>query len=85
MRNTLMYDANHSYLSWERKMLSRSAESSGDEPAGQPAPVAAGQARPPAALDSAALLAGGSEVMIRHGAETYRLRVTRQNRLILTK
>lgn len=66
-------------------MLSRSAESSGDAPAGQPVPAAAEQARRPAALDSAALLAGGSEVMIRHGAETYRLRVTRQNRLILTK
>jgi hemin uptake protein HemP len=51
-------------------MLSKSTESSGGEPA---------------ALDSVALLAGGSEVMIRHGAEVYRLRVTRQNRLILTK
>ena len=37
------------------------------------------------AIDSARLLSGGSEVLIRHGAETYRLSVTRQNRLILTK
>ena len=66
-------------------MLSRSADSSGTEPTGQPAPAAVRQARQPAALDSASLLAGGSEVMIRHGVETYRLRVTRQNRLILTK
>jgi hemin uptake protein HemP len=66
-------------------MLSRSAKSFGDEPTGQPVPAASRQARPLAALDSAALLAGGDEVMIRHGAETYRLRVTRQNRLILTK
>lgn len=37
------------------------------------------------ALDSGALFAGGNEVVIAHGAETYRLRLTRQNRLILTK
>lgn len=36
-------------------------------------------------LDSAAVLRGGVEVLIRHGSDTYRLRVTRQNRLILTK
>lgn len=36
-------------------------------------------------LDSTALLAGGAELLIRHGQEIYRLRVTRQNRLILTK
>lgn len=36
-------------------------------------------------LDSRALFAGGSEVVIAHGLETYRLRLTRQNKLILTK
>lgn len=36
-------------------------------------------------LDSGVLFAGGSEVVIAHGAETYRLRLTRQNKLILTK
>lgn len=36
-------------------------------------------------LDSGSLFAGGSEVVITHGAETYRLRLTRQNKLILTK
>ncbi len=36
-------------------------------------------------LDSRMLLAGGVEVVIDHGGETYRLRLTRQNRLILTK
>jgi len=36
-------------------------------------------------LDTAVLFAGGSEVRITHGAEVYRLRLTRQNRLILTK
>lgn len=39
--------------------------------------------RPP--LDSNILFAGSSEVVIAHGAETYRLRLTRQNKLILTK
>ncbi len=36
-------------------------------------------------LDSRALFAAGSEVVIAHGDERYRLRLTRQNRLILTK
>lgn len=36
-------------------------------------------------LDSGALFAGGAEVIIAHGAEHYRLRLTRQNKLILTK
>jgi hemin uptake protein HemP len=36
-------------------------------------------------LDSGVLFAGGSEVVIVHGAETYCLRLTRQNKLILTK
>jgi hemin uptake protein HemP len=36
-------------------------------------------------LDSGVLFAGGSEVVIMHGDEIYRLRLTRQNRLILTK
>ncbi len=66
-------------------MLSKSSGSSGGEPASRPAAPAARRAPQPAALDSVTLLAGGSEVMIRHGAEVYRLRVTRQNRLILTK
>ena len=36
-------------------------------------------------LDSGVLFAGGSEVAIAHAGETYRLRLTRQNKLILTK
>lgn len=40
---------------------------------------------PPAALDSQALLHGASEVLIRHGDETYRLRQTQSGKLILTK
>ena len=37
------------------------------------------------ALDSRLLLNGGREVLIRHGDECYRLRHTRNDKLILTK
>ncbi len=54
------------------------------------------QATPPAAespcgesavpvFNSAGLLQGGREIMIRHGSECYRLRHTRNDKLILTK
>lgn len=36
-------------------------------------------------LDTGTLFADSSEVVIAHGSEIYRLRLTRQNRLILTK
>ena len=39
----------------------------------------------PAVYDSRQLFATGKEVLIRHAGEIYRLRVTRQNKLILTK
>lgn len=39
---------------------------------------------PPAVLDSAALLQGRSEVVIRHAGREYRLRRTRLDKLILT-
>lgn len=37
------------------------------------------------AIESRALLAGRRELIIRHGTETYRLRLTASNKLILTK
>lgn len=37
------------------------------------------------AVDSRGLLQGRAEVLIRHGGETYRLRHTRNDKLILTK
>ena len=37
------------------------------------------------ALESRVLFAGGSEVVIFHHGESYRLRQTRQGKLILTK
>jgi hemin uptake protein HemP len=36
-------------------------------------------------VDSAELMNGKRELLIRHGEETYRLRVTASNKLILTK
>ena len=36
-------------------------------------------------IDSQALFDGGREIVIAHGSEIYRLRVTAQNKLILTK
>jgi hemin uptake protein HemP len=36
-------------------------------------------------VESERLLQGGNEVLIRHGGETYRLRHTRNDKLILTK
>lgn len=37
------------------------------------------------AVDSATLMNGRRELIIRHGADTYRLRITASNKLILTK
>lgn len=39
----------------------------------------------PSQLDSRALFGPGDEVQIAHGGEVYRLRRTRQDKLILTK
>jgi hemin uptake protein HemP len=36
-------------------------------------------------VDSVALMRGRRELLIRHGADTYRLRITASNKLILTK
>jgi len=43
--------------------------------------------RDPGALsvDSVTLMSGRRELIIRHGSDTYRLRVTASNKLILTK
>lgn len=42
-------------------------------------------AAPPASLRSEVLLAGQREVLIIHAQDVYRLRVTRNGKLILTK
>lgn len=53
---------------------------SGDAAQAERAPV-----RASLVLNSNDLLQGRNEVMIRHDGQDYRLRVTRQNKLILTK
>jgi len=58
------------------------------KPAAQAGPKPRAAPRPDAAadvLDSAALLGSRNEVEIAHQGETYRLRRTRQDKLILTK
>jgi hemin uptake protein HemP len=50
------------------------------EPVAAVAPV-----EPPQMVDSARLLRGAREVLIQHGGECYRLRHTRNDKLILTK
>ena len=42
-------------------------------------------ATPPARIHSEQLFAAGREVLIVHRGEEYRLRITRQDKLILTK
>ena len=37
------------------------------------------------AVDSVTLMKGRRELIIQHGADTYRLRITASNKLILTK
>jgi hemin uptake protein HemP len=39
----------------------------------------------PAIVDSATLMGGRRELLIRHGDDIYRLRITASNKLILTK
>jgi hemin uptake protein HemP len=50
----------------------------------EPAPSPAAAASYPS-IESNALLRGTREVLIRHGGEVYRLRHTRNDKLILTK
>lgn len=53
--------------------------SSGDSPLGAQKTLAAARR-----VTSHALLQGGREIIIEHGGREYRLRVTRQGKLILT-
>ncbi|WP_415034777.1 hemin uptake protein HemP [Azonexus sp.] len=57
-------------------------------PSHSPLPTPASSAAPPAALprfDSTELLKGATTVEIQHAGQRYLLRVTRENKLILTK
>ena len=59
-----------------------------DQPTGPkavPAGVGVAKSVPPVTLDSATLFNGRDEVRLMHRGQEYRLRVTRQGKLILTK
>ncbi len=65
---------------------STSVSHAGHEPASSPA-VAAAPVRATSLkrIDSERLLAGGRELVIAHAGQEYRLRLTRNDKLILTK
>lgn len=52
---------------------------------GAPQADAAPASEPPPVVNSEELLRGGRELVIRHGRETYLLRITATGKLILTK
>jgi len=55
-------------------------------PANPPLPVEENRGEQPLReLDSADLLHGSKEILIRHGEEVYRLRLTKNDKLILQK
>ena len=62
--------------------------SSANTPQGQPPKAQAPSPKPPAALrifDSQTLFGTAHQVLIAHQGETYKLQITRQGKLILTK
>ena len=54
-------------------------------PAGTWHEAAAGTRAPPRVISSAVLFNGANEVIIEHAGSQYRLKITRQNKLILNK
>ncbi len=62
-------------------LLERQIHPSAPQP--MPAALPGDSAMP--VFDSVGLLQGGREILIRHGSECYRLRHTRNDKLILTK
>ena len=54
-----------------------------NKPAPQPQPARA--TPPPRTIDSQTLFGTASQVLIAHQGETYKLQITRQGKLILTK
>ncbi len=65
---------------------SSSLSHAGQEPAASPAMTPApSRASALQRIDSGRLLAGGRELVIAHAGQEYRLRLTRNDKLILTK
>lgn len=65
---------------FEQAALSSEQASSAWQPA-----LAAAPSRQPLRIDCRDLMAGGNELVIEHDGAEYHLRLTRNNRLILTK
>lgn len=61
------------------------AGATGTAEGGGAPPRPAARRPPPRVLRSDELLAGGAEVLILHGGDAYRLRLTSKDKLILTK
>jgi hemin uptake protein HemP len=57
-----------------------------DQPGRDPSAVAVPRNEPPAtSIDSRTLIPNGNTLVIEHGGQRYMLRITRENKLILTK
>jgi hemin uptake protein HemP len=56
-----------------------------EKPAGNPSPAARSLMISGNRIDSRELFSSEREIIIAHGEDTYRLRLTSQNKLILTK
>ena len=62
------------------------AEAMQTQPPASRSPAESGQPTcPPGVIPSGHLFQGGQEILISHNSETYRLRITRNGKLILTK
>ena len=73
------------YAIESQSQLKRGEKRMKHPPRGVRAAEPEGQSLPALIVDSATLMGGRRELIIRHGEETYRLRVTASNKLILTK
>jgi hemin uptake protein HemP len=65
--------------------MSRGGESVNHQPRLQRTAEPESASSAPLVVESATLMSGRRELLIRHGEDTYRLRVTASNKLILTK
>jgi hemin uptake protein HemP len=66
-------------------MVDSHPAAAGPTPLPPPRPAAGQQDAGVALVDTAALFAGATEVRLLHRGQEYRLRITRQGKLILTK
>ena len=71
----------------QRRAEDTSLSRAGDDTHSRTPPVAVANGEPqgPGRIMVSELLAGGNEVILVHGGQDYRLRITANNKLILTK